>query len=68
MPWYFTKLQKQSLGFAVISIKTYRSVRQKEVYCLSLLKPLWNHKEFQTQLENVKVKIRFIQCKHLKAL
>ena len=51
LPWYFAKLQKQSLDFVVICIKTYRSMTQKEKCCLNLLKLLWNHKEFQIQLE-----------------
>ena len=34
VPWYFAKVQK--LGFAVICIETYRSVTQKEMFCLNL--------------------------------
>ena len=34
--WYFKKLQKYSLAFVVIFIETYRSVTQKEMFCLNL--------------------------------
>ena len=49
--WYFAKLHKQSLGFVVICIKDYMSVRQQEMCCLNVLKLAWNYKEFQIQLE-----------------
>ena len=59
MPWNFAKLQKQSLGFAVIRIGTYRSVKQEEMVCVNL-------KRVSDSFENNKVNIRFIQCKHRK--
>ena len=34
--WYFVKLQKLRVGFVVICIETYRSVTQKEMFCLNL--------------------------------
>ena len=36
MAWNFAKLQKQSLGFIVVSSGTYVSVTQKEKLCLKL--------------------------------
>ena len=51
MPWYFAKLQKRSLDFAVICFKNMKSVIQKEMCSLNLLKRFWNYKGFQVQLE-----------------
>ena len=36
VPLYFAKFQKKSLGLLEICIETYRSVTQKEMFCLNL--------------------------------
>ena len=49
----------------VIHIETYRSVMQRDAL-FKLMKPFTESQRFSDSLENIKVKIRFIQCKHSK--
>lgn len=61
MPSTFKKLQKQSLGFAVIYIGTYMSVTQKENNSFKFMKTFTESQRLSDSFEDTVVKIRFIK-------
>ena len=61
MPSTFKKLQKQSLGFAIIYIGKYMSVTQKENNSFKFMKTFTESQRLSDSFEDTVVKIRFIK-------
>ena len=55
------------MGFSVIHIETYRSVKKKINVLFKRMKTFLELKTASNSAGDIKLKIRFIQCKHSKS-